>query len=213
MEHVSTVAMSDIIDVVMLLHYLTFVSFFTLHVCSWCHHWCTKTRWMGCWSHWRCYLCHKFGHIWRYEWRHRISSWFYGLRDLYLTRLLPWVTWYDMSCWNYISFLPNRLKYPGAGPRATAAIDKLIAAGFNGTLYNGQGTRQWEDAGFPLFTTDSVVPPCTKSEVGTCVAPTDPPTMAPAVMTTTGNTPEESASSMHSWPMVVLVAIFSALVV
>ncbi|KAL3941730.1 MAG: hypothetical protein SGBAC_003974 [Bacillariaceae sp.] len=105
------------------------------------------------------------------------------------------------------------LVYCRAGPRATAAIEKLIAAGFNGTLYNGQGTRQWEEAGFPLFTTDSVVPPCTKSEVGTCVAPTDPPTMAPTIMTATGNTPEESASSMHSWPMVVLVAIFSAFVV
>ncbi|CAJ1961509.1 unnamed protein product [Cylindrotheca closterium] len=116
--------------------------------------------------------------------------------------------------------------YCRSGGRALAALDHLIAAGFNGTLYNGQGTSQWTNAGYPLVTTDSMLPPCTNTEIGTCtaamsMAPTDMPTgitpddstMAPTTMTT-GDTPEDSASTaIHSWPMPLLVGLLSVFVV
>jgi len=58
----------------------------------------------------------------------------------------------------------------GSGGRAAAALEILIDAGFTGTLYNGQGVSQWQAAGNSLVNTDSVVPPCTKSDIGTCVS-------------------------------------------
>ena len=93
------------------------------------------------------------------------------------------------------------------------ALDNLIAAGFNGTLYNGKGTSQWTSAGYPLVTTDSVVPPCTTTEIGTCVAAltAEPTTMAPTNMTI-GDAPDDSASSIHSWLMIVLVGLLLVLV-
>jgi rhodanese-related sulfurtransferase len=45
------------------------------------------------------------------------------------------------------------------GARATTAIEKLRAMGFEGTLYNGQGTRQWVQAGYELTLEDDVRDP------------------------------------------------------
>ena len=85
--------------------------------------------------------------------------------------------------------------YCRSGARAASAIDRLRnELGFNeATLYNGLGTSQWTDAGFPLVTTPSVDAPCTNDDY-TCIAqqddtdmpsdapstfPTLPPTMSP----------------------------------
>lgn len=73
----------------------------------------------------------------------------------------------------------------GSGARASVALQNLINAGFNGTLYNGQGTSQWENAGYNLVDDNSVTPPCTSSEAGQCglipvsMAPSAIPNMAP----------------------------------
>ena len=66
----------------------------------------------------------------------------------------------------------------GTGSRATSAIQVLLNSGFQGKLYNGQGTSQWTNAGYPLVTGDSVVPPCTTSGQDSCAAAV-PPTEAP----------------------------------
>jgi rhodanese-related sulfurtransferase len=51
--------------------------------------------------------------------------------------------------------------YCRTGNRASKAIKKLKAAGFKGTLYNGQGVSQWQEAGYGLVTNvPSVVAPC-----------------------------------------------------
>lgn len=51
--------------------------------------------------------------------------------------------------------------YCNSGSRSRRALDKLIAAGFKGSLYNGQGISQWSSAGYSLIKTPSVVPECT----------------------------------------------------
>lgn len=55
----------------------------------------------------------------------------------------------------------NIAVYCRSGNRARLALTKLIAAGFRGRLYNGLGTFQWTNAGYPLVNTPSVIPPCT----------------------------------------------------
>lgn len=50
--------------------------------------------------------------------------------------------------------------YCNSGTRAEAALRHLADANFSGRLFNGQGTTQWKDAGFPLVTTGSVEPEC-----------------------------------------------------
>ena len=50
--------------------------------------------------------------------------------------------------------------YCRSGARAGAAIQKLLDAGYEGTLYNGQGVSQWEDAGYELVDTESINPKC-----------------------------------------------------
>lgn len=50
--------------------------------------------------------------------------------------------------------------YCRSGSRASAAIQNLLDAGFEGTLYNGQGVSQWTDAGFDLVSTESQTPLC-----------------------------------------------------
>ena len=72
--------------------------------------------------------------------------------------------------------------YCRSGSRAAAAIQHLITAGYQGQLYNGLGTSQWTDAGYPLVVDDvSVVPPCTvNTTVSTqCQATTTTTTMSP----------------------------------
>jgi len=51
--------------------------------------------------------------------------------------------------------------YCRSGARAQGALTILRDNGFKGNLYNGQGTSQWESAGYPLVQTDSATPPCT----------------------------------------------------
>jgi len=52
------------------------------------------------------------------------------------------------------------------GARATTAIEKLRAMGFEGTLYNGQGTRQWVQAGYELTLEDDVREPiCASTDI------------------------------------------------
>lgn len=50
--------------------------------------------------------------------------------------------------------------YCYVGGRAGNVIDTLIDAGYKATLYNGQGTNQWLDAGYDLVTEGSVNPSC-----------------------------------------------------
>ena len=50
--------------------------------------------------------------------------------------------------------------YCRTGRRAGDAIQVLMDNGFEGKLYNGQGTSQWSSAGYELVTEDSVVPNC-----------------------------------------------------
>ena len=52
--------------------------------------------------------------------------------------------------------------YCRSGARAGQAISRLKAAGFQGTLYNGLGTRGWVAAGYPLVTGDSMDAACTE---------------------------------------------------
>jgi len=47
------------------------------------------------------------------------------------------------------------------------AIDLLLESGFNGTIYNGLGTSQWTAAGYPLVTTESVLPKCSAKQEAT----------------------------------------------
>lgn len=57
--------------------------------------------------------------------------------------------------------------YCTTGVRANTAIGILQMAGFRGKLYNGQGVRQWTDAGFELATTASVPASCVEN-AGQC---------------------------------------------
>lgn len=54
--------------------------------------------------------------------------------------------------------------YCRSGARASVAIGILRENGFKGRLWNGQGTMQWENAGYDLVTTDSFTPPCTVNQ-------------------------------------------------
>lgn len=56
--------------------------------------------------------------------------------------------------------------YCRTGARAGRAISVLRANGFEGRMYNGQGTSQWtgKPYNYDLVTTDSVVPPCTVNQ-------------------------------------------------
>ena len=60
--------------------------------------------------------------------------------------------------------------YCNSGGRASAAIGRLIAAGFQGTILNGLGVSQYTDAGYTLVNTESVVPYCVTNP-GICDAP------------------------------------------
>ena len=90
--------------------------------------------------------------------------------------------------------------YCRSGARATNAIQRLRnELGFDqATLYNGLGTSQWTDAGFPLVTTPSVEAPCTNEDY-TCIAqqdeedtdmPSDTPSTFPTFPPTTSPTTE-----------------------
>ena len=57
--------------------------------------------------------------------------------------------------------------YCRSGNRAGVAIDLLLESGFNGTIYNGLGTSQWTAAGYPLVTTESVLPKCSAKQEAT----------------------------------------------
>ena len=50
------------------------------------------------------------------------------------------------------------------GGRAKIAIDKLREMGFEGTLYNGQGTDNWMDAGYGLTMDESPEPICVSND-------------------------------------------------
>ena len=52
----------------------------------------------------------------------------------------------------------------GSGARAQNAIHVLEDNGFDGKIYNGQGTNQWIEAGYDLVVGDSFVPPCMTGE-------------------------------------------------
>ena len=54
--------------------------------------------------------------------------------------------------------------YCRSGARAGVAIDRLIAAGYEPTLYNGRGTSQWTDAGYELVNAESVIPSCSSTK-------------------------------------------------
>jgi len=75
--------------------------------------------------------------------------------------------------------------YCRSGARASVALQTLIAAGFIGTLYNGQGVIQWESAGYTLVNDISVVPPCSSDEIGQCAAsntvPPESPSTSPSI--------------------------------
>mmetsp|Transcript_40314 Transcript_40314/g.97359 ORF Transcript_40314/g.97359 Transcript_40314/m.97359 type:complete len:652 (+) Transcript_40314:201-2156(+) len=73
----------------------------------------------------------------------------------------------------------NIAVYCRSGARARSAIQVLLNNGFQGEIYNGQGTSQWTNAGYPLVTGDSVVPPCTTSGQDSCAAAAAPPTESP----------------------------------
>jgi rhodanese-related sulfurtransferase len=61
--------------------------------------------------------------------------------------------------------------YCNSGFRAGQAIGRLQTVyGFTGTLYNAQGVTQWDEAGYPLVSTDSTSPPCAASECESCSA-------------------------------------------
>ena len=50
--------------------------------------------------------------------------------------------------------------YCRSGARAGAAIDLMLSNGFDGTIYNGQGTSQWTSAGYDLVNDDSIDAKC-----------------------------------------------------
>ena len=54
------------------------------------------------------------------------------------------------------------LVYCNTGQRAATAITKLAAQGFT-NLFNGQGTQQWQAAGYMLWYTSSLPAACTSS--------------------------------------------------
>jgi phage shock protein E len=92
--------------------------------------------------------------------------------------------------------------YCRSGARAGDAITRLIAAGFQGTLYNGQGTNNWVAAGHPLVTGDSVDAPCagqTDFCSGEEVIDTPSPTSAPTVVPVTPS-PTSDPSTLPSVP-------------
>lgn len=59
--------------------------------------------------------------------------------------------------------------YCNSGNRAGVAIDLMLASGFQGTLYNGLGVSQWQEAGYPLVMTDSVLLKCSEMSVNAVV--------------------------------------------
>lgn len=63
--------------------------------------------------------------------------------------------------------------YCRTGVRAGQAIERLQETyGFSGTLYNGLGVSDWQNAGYPLVETDSVTPPCQDPNCG-CSCPVE----------------------------------------
>jgi len=82
--------------------------------------------------------------------------------------------------------------YCRSGARASDAIQVLIANGFTGKLFNGQGTSQWTGAGYDLVQSPSVVPPCTDSS-GNCYMPSEVPSEMPS--TAPSEVPSEWPSS------------------
>jgi phage shock protein E len=73
--------------------------------------------------------------------------------------------------------------YCRSGSRATGAINLLLDNGFTGTVYNGQGTNQWTDAGYPLVNDPSALASCSvvaddTNQIDACGG-SDVPTTAP----------------------------------
>mmetsp|Transcript_38333 Transcript_38333/g.43769 ORF Transcript_38333/g.43769 Transcript_38333/m.43769 type:complete len:190 (+) Transcript_38333:161-730(+) len=54
--------------------------------------------------------------------------------------------------------------YCKSGGRADKAAQILVEAGFKTPIYNGLGVSQWEEAGYPLVKTPTLVAPCQKGE-------------------------------------------------
>jgi len=75
------------------------------------------------------------------------------------------------------------------GFRAAIAADKLFAAGYKATIYNGGGTDNWIAAGFELVQTESRE---------SCTAPTDDPTPAPSTAVTATPTKKPVATCFDS---------------
>ena len=105
--------------------------------------------------------------------------------------------------------------YCGSGRRAEIAGNILLDAGFQGTIYNGQGVSQWVAAGFPLDNSPSVVPACIANGT-TCsdssmpmpsASPTIPvtpvPTLAPVMPATMMPATPMPATPMPATPMPV----------
>jgi rhodanese-related sulfurtransferase len=108
----------------------------------------------------------------------------------------------------------NIVVYCKIGERAEAAIGHLINAGFKGKLYNGQGTTQWTNAGYPLVNTTSVVPPCTTNTTVSdqCKAAFSATTLAPAkapvsIATMSNRTSGGTGCIMSGWKIVPVLAL------
>lgn len=106
-----------------------------------------------------------------------------------------------------------------SGARASNALQVLVDNGFEGDLYNGQGTIEWAAVGYDLvFDVPSVEPPCTLNDEDQCAAVEDGvespssgpsssasalPTTAPSGTTDNNEsptvTPNEGESSSPSW--------------
>jgi rhodanese-related sulfurtransferase len=78
--------------------------------------------------------------------------------------------------------------YCQSGNRAGVAIDLMLASGFQGTLYNGLGVSQWQEAGYPLVMTDSILLKCSEMSQNAVVCDKgvdEGVTEAPAIEATT----------------------------
>lgn len=86
--------------------------------------------------------------------------------------------------------------YCRSGSRAGVAIQNLIDTGFVAQLYNGLGTMQWTQAGYPLVNTPSVDPPCTsfedQCELEHSPEPSPAPTLSPTMSMTPTRMPIDS---------------------
>ena len=106
--------------------------------------------------------------------------------------------------------------YCRSGARAGAAIQKLLDAGYKGTLYNGQGTNQWKDAGYSLVKTDSVDPKCSQMESlssSSISKSSDPPSSLPSniISTSPSFSPSNTISTPPSFSTLVNNSITSSI--